>query len=115
MEKTIEFGGKNVTFKANMKTLLIYKAQTGREYLADAASLGNIVQTDENGKKTYNLEALNTELLCAVAWAMARSADKNTPEMYDWLDEFDEFPVMEILSELMPMLTKSIQADRKNA
>lgn len=118
MEKTLEFGGKNVTFKSNMKTLLIYKAQTGREYLSDVVNLGEIVKYDDKGnvlKGECNLAALNTELLCTVAWAMARTADKNVPELYDWLDEFDEFPIMTVLNELMPMITKSIKADKKNA
>jgi hypothetical protein len=35
--------------------------------------------------------------------------------MDDWLDSFDEFPVIDILAELLPMLNSTLKVDRKNA
>lgn len=123
MEKTINFSGQDVRFRASMRTLLIYKAQTGREYLADVQKLSNIVVKGKDGKPVIgkdkkpqiNLAALDTEMLCAVAWAMARTADKNVPPMDDWLDGFEEFPMLEILTELIPIINASLKVDAKNA
>lgn len=122
MEKIIEFSGQKITFRATMRTLLIYKRQTGREYLADAAELRKIISTgddgkpllDAKGKPIIDLAALNTEALCGVAWAMAKTADNSIPPMDDWLDQFDEFPMLEILTELFPMLSAAMKVDRKN-
>lgn len=122
MEKIIEFSGQKIKFRATMRTLLIYKRQTGREYLVDAAALRNIVRTgddgkpllDANGKPIIDLAALNTEALCCVAWALAKTADSSIPPMDDWLDQFDEFPMLTIMTELFPMLSASMKVDRKN-
>jgi hypothetical protein len=34
--------------------------------------------------------------------------------MDDWLDQFDEFPMLTIMTELFPMLSASMKVDRKN-
>lgn len=122
MEKTIEFSGQSVRFKSTMKTMLIYKRQTSREYLHDVQKLGNLIATDPhgkpvydaNGKPVYDLRALDTEMLCTVAWALAKTADDDIPPMEDWVDQFDEFPLLTIISELIPMILKTMRADRKN-
>lgn len=122
MEKTLHFGGKDVRFRATMRTLLIYKQQTNREYMADVQKLSRLVRTDKDGKPVtgadgkpiVNLNMLDTEALCAVAWAMAKTADKTIPPMEDWLDEFEEFPLLPILSELIPMLSEFMKPDAKN-
>lgn len=123
MEKIIEFSGQKITFRATMRTLLIYKRQTGREYLSDAAELRKIIRTgedgkpllDANGKPIVDLGALNTEALCGVAWAMAKTADSSIPPMDDWLDQFEEFPMLTILTELFPLMSAALRVDRKNA
>lgn len=123
MEKIIEFSGHKIPFRATMRTLLIYKRQTGREYLSDAAELRNIIRTgedgkpllDANGKPIIDLAALNTEALCGVAWAMAKTADNSILPMDDWLDQFEEFPMLEILTDLFPLMSATLRIDRKNA
>ena len=123
MEKIIEFSGQKIPFRATMRTLLIYKRQTGRENLSDAAELRKIIRTgedgkpllDANGKPIIDLAALNTEALCGVAWAMAKTADNSIPPMDDWLDQFDEFPMLEILTDLFPLMSATLRIDRKNA
>lgn len=122
MEKIIEFSGHKIPFRATMRTLLIYKRQTGREYLSDAAELRKIIRTgedgkpllDANGKPIIDLAALNTEALCGVAWAMAKTADNSIPPMDDWLDQFEEFPMLEILTDLFPLMSATLRIDRKN-
>lgn len=122
MEKTINFAGQDVRFRVSMKTLLIYKAQTGREYLADTQKLSEIVVKDKKGnivkdvagKPKIDLSVLDTEMLCGIAWAMAKTADSNVPPMYDWIDQFDEFPILEILTELIPIVNASLKVDAKN-
>lgn len=123
MEKVLQVGGQDVRFRATMKTLLVYKAQTGREYLADVQKLAGLIVTgqdgkpakDANGKVMINLAALDTEMLCAVAWAMARTADGSILPLEEWLDQFEEFPIMEILAELIPVVNASMKLDAKNA
>lgn len=115
MEKVLNFGGRDVKFRASARALLVYKRQFGREYLADVNGMLGLVGEDENGKKTVDFSKLDTETLCRVAWTLAYTADSSTPPMDDWLDSFDDFPVIEILTELLPMLNSTLKVDRKNA
>lgn len=115
MEKVLNFGGKDVKFRASARALLVYKRQFGREYLADVSGMLGLVSEDKNGKKAVDFSKLDTETLCRVAWTLAYTADSSTPQMDDWLDSFDDFPVIEILTELLPMLNSTLKADKKNA
>lgn len=123
MEKILTIGGQDIRFRATMKTLLIYKAQTGREYLADIGKFSGLLRRGEDGKPLLrpdgkpevNLEVLDTGVLCAIAWAMAKTADDTIPPMEQWLDGFEEFPIMEILSELLRLVNASLKLDAKNA
>ena len=58
-----------------------------------------------------------------MGFVMAKFAEtKNRKEMLklnedaflDWLDQFDEFPMLEILTELFPIMSAAMKVDRKN-
>ena len=84
MEKTIIIDGKEIRFKTNGATPLRYKAQFGRDYFKD------------------------------IAWIMAKTADSSIPEPITWLEQFDEFPMADVIPELQDMLLTSIQTTKKN-
>lgn len=116
MEKTLNIGGKPTRFKATAATLLRYKAAIGREFLADCSRLEQFVTIGEDGQtQIRNVEAMNLDVAYATAWAMAKTADKDIPDMLTWLDEFDEFDICMILRELFPMLRGFLKTDVKNA
>lgn len=124
MEKTIEISGKKVTFKKTGATMLQYKRQTGREFYKDLSAFLNCVGFDENGeiKDISKKTAVNVmsetdfEYMYSMLHIMARAADKNIPaDMLDWLYEFDDFPVLQIFCELLPMINGEMAVDRKNA
>lgn len=123
MEKIIELSGQKITFRATLLTLLIYKQQTGREYLADVAELRNIIKTDADGKPMQDadgkpiidLSALDTKAMCGLAWAMAKTADGSIPPMEEWLNQFPIMTILTVLTELLPLMSAAMKADRKNA
>lgn len=43
---------------------------------------------------------------------MAKTADKDIPDPMSWLDEFDEFPMIEIVPELFGMAIASLQSKK---
>lgn len=112
MEKTLNIDGKNIRFKATAGTLIRYKAEMGREFLADSLMLASAV--DKNGN-VVDASKLNIELAYGIAWAMAKTADNNVPDLLTWLDGFDEFDIGIVLMELAPMLNKFMKVDAKNA
>lgn len=101
MEKTVDIGGKKVKFKNSASVLTTYKAQTGRDLLSDLQKM----QTGET----------NTEALTAIAWSMAKAADKSTAPLDEWLDEFELIELLEALPEVYSLMNASLKTDRKNA
>jgi hypothetical protein len=115
MEKTIEIDGKKIRFKSNGATPLRYKAQFGKDYFKEILKLAPL----ENmaGKKesisTDDLQALDFEVFYNIAWIMAKTADPTIQEPIEWLDQFDEFPMAEIIPELQDLMISSFHTTKK--
>ena len=123
MEKTLTIDGKQITFRKSGATMLAYKRQTGREFFSDlSAFIGCIkrdkdgkVITDENGMPEADMTKFDMEHMYNMIHVMAKSADRNVPsDLLDWLDEFEDFDVIGIFCQLLPMLSKEMQVDEKN-
>lgn len=112
MEKTLNIDGKNIRFKATAGTLVRYKAEMGREFLSDFAVLASAINTKTGA---VDFTKFNIELAYGIAWAMAKTADANTPDLLTWLDGFDEFDIGIVFGELVPMMNRFMKVDAKNA
>jgi len=116
MEKTVIIDGKEIRFKTNGATPLRYKAQFGQDYfkeilkMAPLESLSKKKKEDVTGK---DLEVLDFEVFYNIAWIMAKTANPSIPEPIEWLEQFDEFPMAEVIPELQDMLLASIQTTKK--
>lgn len=111
MEKTLVIDGKEVRFKSTAATPLRYKAQFRKDFFSEIlklASLQNIQELDVNNLDTDDLDDLDFEVLYRVTWVLAKTADPSIPELLTWLDGFEEFPLDEILPEIMEMVTLSL-------
>lgn len=111
MEKTIVIDGKEVRFKSTGATALRYKAQFGKDYLSEIFKLNSIGNINEvNSDSTASLDF---EVFYNIAWTLAKTANPSIPDPITWLDEFNEFPVMDIIPELQDMLVSSILSKKK--
>lgn len=114
MEKTITIDGKQVKFKTNGATPLRYKAQFGRDYFKEILKMAPLQNLSKKKNiDAENLEALDFEVFYNMAWIMAKTADASIPEPIEWLEQFDEFPMAEIIPELQDMLLTSLQTTKK--
>jgi hypothetical protein len=116
MEKTIMIDGKEIRFKTNGATPMRYKAQFGKDYFKEIlkmAPLGNLAKKKKENINVNDLEALDFEVFYNLAWIMAKTAEPSIPEPIAWLEQFDEFPMVEIIPELQDMLLASIQTTKK--
>nr|WP_259549266.1 hypothetical protein [Heyndrickxia oleronia] len=116
MEKTIVIDGQEIKFKSTGATPMRFKSQFGKDYFTEIMKLGvldklNKIQDDNFSAE--DLEGLDFEVFYNIAWTMAKTADKDIPAPLDWLDSFDEFPILDIASELMEMIMKTIQSKKK--
>lgn len=116
MEKTIEIDGKRVRFKSTGATPLRYKAQFGKDYFAEImkmSALEKLASLNKDDIKPEDLEGLDFEVFYEIAWVMAKTADKDIPDPITWLDEFEVFPMLDIIPELIDMILASLQTKKK--
>ncbi|WP_078434229.1 hypothetical protein [Metabacillus halosaccharovorans] len=113
MEKTLVIDGREVKFKSTGATPLRYKTQFNEDFFADIMKMEQLSKI--KGKKlTYEqIKSLDMEVFYNLCWVLAKTADKSIGEPLDWLDEFDEFPIMEILPKLNDLILSSLQTKKK--
>ncbi|MDX8359827.1 hypothetical protein [Cytobacillus sp. IB215316] len=108
MEKVIHIDGRDVRFKATAAVPMRYKAQFGKDYFSEILKL-----SDLKGSKDKVLKEIDFDVFYNIAWTMAKTADKSIGDPLSWLDEFEEFPIIEILPELQDMIVKTLQSKKK--
>ena len=113
MEKTIEIDGRKVRFRSTGATPLRYKQQFNSDYLADIMNMQGLSKLGKKNVSQKELEQINFDVLYNICWVLAKGGDKEIPEPIEWLDEFDEFPLMEIVPEIQELITSSIQSKKK--
>jgi len=89
--------------------LLRYKAQFGRDAIKDIYKLKDVY--DEETKEIKNIDKLDLEVFYNLVWVLAKTADSSIQPPLDWLDSFSEFPLIEILPEIMDMITSSLYSE----
>ncbi len=128
MDKTIIICGKPVVFRKTAGTMLRYKRQFGRELLPDLIKIYNLFPTlKQYAWKTDELSdddkialaqivlGTETEWMYDIAYIMAQQADPSITDEIEWLDSFDDFNIMSIFVQLMPMLQAESAVSPKNA
>ena len=108
MEKIIIIGNKEVALKTTGATLLRYKIQFGKDLLTEMMKLEKVYS-----EGVLNPENLDFELFYNITWIMAKSASPDIKPPLEWLDEFDEFPILDVLPEVMEMLSALMRTNRK--
>lgn len=115
MEKTLTIDGRDVRFKSTAATPIRYKAQFQSDYFADILRMHALTKLNIDGDElNYDvLRHLDLEVFYNILWAMAKTADKSIPDPLTWLDEFDEFPLFDIIQEAQELIMKNLQSSKK--
>ncbi|HHT7238249.1 MULTISPECIES: hypothetical protein [Bacillus cereus group] len=120
MEKTITIDGKQVRLKATAATVKRYKAQFRRNLFADMMGLGAINGlTAPDGSQqpidisNFDISKVDFELIYDLTWLYAKTADPSIPDPLTWLDGFEEFPMEEIMPEIMELIQVTMGAKKK--
>lgn len=100
MEATIKIDGKDVRFKSNAATPMLYRSEFGRDLFRDLQSIAKAMQDGQTGGGALPTQALLTFEHLAYIMAKQAEPDKvpDTPEA--WLGGF---PIMPFYA-IMPML-----------
>ena len=107
MEKTLLIDGKNIRFKCTAGTLIRYRNQFNREFLADVAKLKSIKET--------NMSGFSLSPFYDIVWIMAKTADDTIPDMLTWYDSFDEFPILDVFPKLQELLIAALKTKNSSS
>lgn len=114
MEKMITIDGKQINFKTTGATPMRYKAQFGRDYFKEILKMSPLVKmANKKDITAQDLEVLDFEIFYNIAWIMAKTADPSIPDPIAWLDQFDEFPIIDIFPELQDLMGSTLQTSKK--
>lgn len=113
MEKTLTIDGKQVRFKSNGATPLRYKAQFKKDFFKEILKLLPLAGMTAENITPEHLEIIDFEVFFNITWILAKTADPTIPEPIEWLEQFDEFPMADIIPELQEILLSSFQASKK--
>lgn len=131
MEKIIKIADKEVKFKFTMSAFYIFKNQFGYDAMTQIVpSLGQIMASLDlsviEKKKTSNtdiVKMLGTALertygfemvdLLNIIWAFAKAGDEKIGSPINFYGEFETFPVVDVLKELLPSLLEALGSKKK--
>ena len=118
MEKTIEISGQKVKLKSTGGTPMRYKSQFRSDFFADLLKLKDLEKLDDKNIENFTTEeiaAIDFEVFYRFIWAMAKTADHQIDSPLEWLDQFDEFPIVEIIPEVQEMMMANLQQSKKKS
>lgn len=119
MEKTITIDGKAIRFASKGSTPTRYKAQFGRDFFKDILRMYPLAKLElndkENEEKTMEklLEIIDFDIFYDILWTFAKTADNNIPDKLEWLDQFDSFPVLDMIQDVQELIMNNLQSKKK--
>ena len=122
MLKTIKIDGKAVDFQITASFPLRFENQFNYDILQallpTVAEIFEGIQGAENKDEEVvavlnNLMSLKLTDIQKLIWVFAKAADKEVPDIVDWYDSFNEFPMVDVVTELAPCLIDSLISKKK--
>lgn len=111
MEKIINIDGRDVKLKSTGALLLRYKAQFRRDAFQDMAKLANVL--DEKTGELKDISYLDLDVFYNLIWTLAKTGNPDIAPLENWLDTFDDFPIMDLVPDVMDMVTRCLQTTKK--
>lgn len=105
MEKILIIDGRPVPFRSTGAFLLRYKSQFKRDAIQDILKMRQAL--DATGQLA-DVSALDLEVFYDLIWTLAKTADPTIPPPLEWLDTFGEFPLVDIIPEVLDMVVSSL-------
>lgn len=107
MQKTIKIDNVSFNLAATGAVICIYKQQFGVEYYDDFL---RITAINSNASATdIEKAALSLEIGYRLIWSMAKAADPSISDPDLWIDEFEDFPLTELMPVAMDLLGKTFE------
>ena len=124
MIKTIEISGRDVQFDTSLSWMLLYRTQFGSDPIdivmpAIKAAIplcnraGEEFTEDDYDLLTDVLSEISLTEGLQLIWSLARNADRKIDDPANWYHRFENFPLDDVLSEIVPALVESCISTKK--
>lgn len=124
MIKTIEISGRDVQFDTSLSWMLLYRTQFGSDPIdiVMPAIKAAIPLFNRAGEEFTEADYdLLTDVLSEISlteglqliWSLARNADRKIDDPANWYHGFENFPLDDVLSEIVPALVESCISTKK--
>ena len=131
MEKIIKIADKEVKFRFTMSAFYIFKNQFDYDAMTQVVpALGQIMASidlsvfdDKKAKnadfvrmlgsaleKTYGFEMVD---VLKIIWAFAKAGDETIGTPINFYNQFETFPVIDVLREMLPSLLEALGSKKK--
>ena len=133
MKKIINVDGREIKLQDSYAFALYFKQQTGKDFLSvvlpvisdslraagdnlegleDLESLKIKDLTHLTAQVLENVYTLELTDLYDLVWSLAKAGNKNLEDPIEFYSEFDDFPIIEVLGEILPWLIESCGASK---
>ena len=129
IERTIQIDGKDVRLRSSAMLPRIYRAKFGRDLFKDFNDLEKDFKKNGSKKKIHEedipeengdeenapeetgsmISVSNLEVFENIAYAMAWHADPGTPDIEEWLEQFNIFSIYEVMPVIVTMWNSSLK------
>lgn len=131
MQKTIKINGKNVDFKFTLAAFYIFKNQFGYDAMnkivpmigeimtglnfaeLEKEKLNNASMYEMLGESLQNTFGFEIVDILNFIWAFAKCGNNEIGDPISWYSSFDEFPIIDVMKEFVPVLMESLGSKKK--
>lgn len=113
MEKILVIDDRTIRLKFTTGTLVRYRNNFQRDMLTDMIELNSKMEK-KSEDETQLIALENMEMFEKMAWAMAKTADNDIPDLEQWLDQFNLLDFMhQLLPKVVEIMTLGLQQRNK--
>ena len=117
MEKLIKLGSREVRLVSSGATPILYKSAFQRDFFEDLSSILELASISASEKSELEImqEVMGNNrmrIFQQFTWTYAKNADSSIKPLDEWLAEFEEFPVFDVLEEVIELVVTSLSTKK---
>lgn len=111
MISTINICDNEYQYSTSFGFMLKYKSQFKEDVAGIIIDAVSASQTDETGLAA--IAKIGFVNIARIAWSCIAVCDKTIEPFDKWIEKFDEFPVLQVATEMLPNIFSSLSSKKK--